>query len=240
VPGIRIALYGGPGAFLGDKGYPYQATLEQAASGLGNYSLTVLKEDGIRQHLTRDNFDVVFFPGGWGSGQAEALGDEGISKVQAFVSGGGGYIGTCAGAFLGMINMTFLGNVPSGIQSLGSGRVKIEFTDRGFQEISLDRHEWGGNVSIWYQGGPVLPAESIPSSVNILSWYRTEVPSWDPDPKTINTPAMLSTKYGAGLVMLNSPHPCNTNSTAGLGVAVYRGELAWVLRRSEVFQAVMV
>jgi glutamine amidotransferase-like uncharacterized protein len=160
--------------------------------------------------------------------------------VQAFVSNGGGYIGTCAGAFLGMVNMRFLGDTPSGLQSLGSGTVKVEFSDRGFQDFALDRHAFGGNVTIWYEGGPVLPAESIPSSVNILSWYRTKIPSLLPDPKTINTPAMLSTKYGAGLVVLNSPHAEHTQSAAGLGVALYRGELAWILRRSEMLQAVMV
>ena len=80
-----------------------------------------------------DQFDVVVFPGGSGSKQAQALGPEGRRAVQQFVHGGGGYVGICAGAYLAtakydwglaLVNAkTFTGkrDVPgAGMKSMGS------------------------------------------------------------------------------------------------------------------------
>lgn len=227
--GIRIALYGGDGAILGDEDYPYQKTIEQAAAALGESSVTVLLEEGVRLNLTRDAFDVVFFPGGSGSRQAKGLGAEGLAAVQAFVSGGGGYIGTCAGAFLGMTSLNLYG-ADLKLQSLGTGQVQMELTEQGFQDFALDRETFAGNVTIFYQGGPVVAAESLPVDVGILAWYRSALPSWLPTPQGVNTPAVTSSTYGEGRVVLNSPHAEHTQS-GGIGPAFYQGELAWILRR---------
>jgi len=133
--GIRVAIYGGEGAILGDKNYPYIKTLRQAAAAFGDSSVAVLREDGIRHNLTKDAFDVVFFPGGSGKREFAGIGDDGVAAVRAFVSSGGGYIGTCAGAFLGLEHLRFYGAAPPA-QSLGSGKVQIEFTKQGFKRYS--------------------------------------------------------------------------------------------------------
>ncbi|MBR4753208.1 MAG: hypothetical protein IK077_15770, partial [Thermoguttaceae bacterium] len=39
------------------------------------------------------NFDVVLFPGGTGSGESKALGDEGWKELRKFLNDGGGFIG---------------------------------------------------------------------------------------------------------------------------------------------------
>lgn len=231
---LRIALYGGEGAILGDANFPYQKSLAKAAAGISNFSIEILKDSvDVQRKLTTDAFDVVFFPGGSGNGQASGLGQQGMAAVKAFVFGGGGYIGTCGGAFLGLEHLRLYGDGPQGkgfpAQSLGTGPVQIEFTDRGFQDIPLDQRMLGGNVSIYYVGGPVITAESLPSNVSILSWYRTNVP-----PQLLhhgkNTPSMTYAEYGAGRVVLNSPHPEHVKSAAGIGLAIYQGELAWVSR----------
>lgn len=240
---VRIALYGGGGAILGDKDYPYQKTLEQAAeSAFRNSSVTVLLEDDIRRNLTNDAFDAVFFPGGSGHAQATALGAEGLAAVRAFVSAGGGYIGTCAGAFLGMSSLLFYGEGPSGqgppAQSLGTGTVQVEFTDQAFQDLALDRLAFSGNVTIFYMGGPVVAPESLPASVSVLAWYRSKLPSMSPGgDEGLNTPAVTSSEYGGGRVVLNSPHAEHTKS-APIGPAFYRGELEWIIRRREEIQLV--
>lgn len=232
---VRVALYGGQGAILGDKDYPYQATLEQAAAALGESSVTVLLEDGVRQNLTNDAFDVVFFPGGSGSGESKGLGAGGVAAVRAFVAGGGGYIGTCAGSFLGMDSLLFYGagpagRGPAGLRSLGTGTVQVEFTEQAFQDFGFDRTALSGNLTIFYQGGPVVAAAALPANVSVLAWYRSSLPSWLPGPQGVDTPAVTSVEYGAGRVVLNSPHPEHTQS-GGIGPAVYQGELEWVLRR---------
>ncbi len=48
------------------------------------------------------DFHVLVFPGGSGSAQASAIGEGGLAAVRSFVSAGGHYIGTCAGAFLAL------------------------------------------------------------------------------------------------------------------------------------------
>ena len=47
-----------------------------------------------------DQFDLVLFPGGSGSKQAEGLNKAGREDVKKFVRKGGGYIGICAGSYL--------------------------------------------------------------------------------------------------------------------------------------------
>lgn len=233
--GLRIALYGGKGAILGDPNYPYKKTLEDAGSALGHFSIEILNNSAdVQQMLTSDNFDVVFFPGGYSSQQAAGLGQQGLAAVKNFVSRGGGYIGTCGGAFLALESLRLYGDGPKGTGfpalSLGTGLVEIEFTERGFHDMPLDRHALGGNLSIFYQGGPVISAADLPSNVTILSWFRTSVPPQSLH-KGKNTPSMTYAEYGAGRVVLNSPHAEHVKSQAGLGVKTYQGELAWVSRR---------
>ena len=158
-----------------------------------------------------------------------------MEAVRAFVSAGGGYIGTCAGAFLGMISLQFYGGGlnASTVQSLGEGKVQMEFTNQGLRDLALDSDRFAGNVSIYYMGGPVVASASLPANVSILAWYRSKIPSWDPAPQGVDTPAITSTQYGAGRIVLNSPHAEHTQS-AGIGPSFYRGELAWVLGRSEL------
>lgn len=232
---LRVAMFGGRGAYLGERDFPYRAVLEQAVAGLGG-SLSVLLEDDIRGNLTTDAFDAVFFPGGYGSTQAEALGLAGMAAVRAFVAGGGGYIGTCGGAFLALKGLLLYGPGPDGrgppAQELGAGTVKMEFTEQAIRDLALDRKALSGNVTIFYTDGPVVAAEALPPGVDVLAWYRTKLPYPRPLGRCglLNMPAITSAEYGAGRVVLNAPHPEHSQSAAGLGVEVYRGELAWVLQ----------
>ena len=96
------------------------------------------------------NFDVVLFPGGGGTRQANGLQQEGQQAVRQFVKEGGGFVGVCAGAFLAscreesslnLINvMPLTGrrevSGPHGMTSIdmvnrGGGILKMELTDAG-------------------------------------------------------------------------------------------------------------
>ena len=58
-------------------------------------------DDVIRGQLTVDAFDVLLIPGGFAQNTLDALGKAGGERVRAFVRSGGGYVGICAGAYLG-------------------------------------------------------------------------------------------------------------------------------------------
>ena len=58
-----------------------------------------------------EGFRVLFVPGGYANNYEDALGDVGAAHVHAFLRGGGGYVGECAGAYLGAEE--YLGLLPS-------------------------------------------------------------------------------------------------------------------------------
>ena len=96
----RVALYTGAGASAGSAGNFSAAFAKLAAAGT-IASITHLDGAGVAL-LSRANFDVVVFPGGGGSSEAAGIGSAGATAVKSFVSGGGGYYGTCAGGFLSL------------------------------------------------------------------------------------------------------------------------------------------
>src|SRR5690606_8209598 len=105
----------------------------------GVYAAIVTAED-VRQGVLAD-FEAVVFPGGSASKQGEALGEAGREAVVAFVRSGGGYLGICAGAYLGCSSMRPEGSVgrlglvnaktKSTKWQRGRGRVDLELTDAG-------------------------------------------------------------------------------------------------------------
>ena len=76
-------------------------TAATSAFGSDGYTITNLTERAV-QMLEPGQFDVVVFPGGSGNGQAKAVGLKGLEALRKFVQAGGGYMGTCGGAFLGL------------------------------------------------------------------------------------------------------------------------------------------
>jgi predicted deacylase len=186
-----------------------------------------------------DQFDVVIFPGGSGSKEAAALGEEGREAVKEFVESGGGYMGICAGAFLAtakydwslaLVNAkTFTGkrHIPGvGEKSMwfrGSGNVKMELTEDGKAVLG----DLGGPVEIRYANGPILsPAgvEELPPYVP-LAVFRSEISKYEPQEGTmIHTPAIVAAPFGEGRVMAVSPHP---EAVEGLELLVQRA-VSWV------------
>lgn len=183
-------------------------------------------------------FDVVVFPGGSGSQQAAALGDEGRRAVRKYVDSGGGYVGICGGAFLAtagydwslaLVNaktLTGEKHIPGlGSRSMaarGSGTVKIELTSAGKRILG----DLSGSVDVQYSSGPILfkaRRADIPEFVT-LGRFRTEVWEYEPQRGTmIDTPAIIAGRFGKGYVMVISPHP---EMTEGLEVLVKRAILS--------------
>jgi glutamine amidotransferase-like uncharacterized protein len=243
-PPFRIALYNGGGAFGGGMGHElefYQA-VNTAATSLSrahntSFNLHNITEKNTTSLLNHSYFDVVIFPGGSGSAQAKALGNEGLDTVQAFVSRGGGYIGTCGGAFLAIQHLYLYGKpAPPAVEPWmrGHGPVLVEFTDMGVDQLQLGSAYRDANVSIEYWQGPIVKAADFPPSVALLSFFRSEIHTLSPNKTTgnmVNTPAMTSASYGKGRVVLNSPHPEIPPEHIGgrTSPEIYQGELEWVL-----------
>ena len=87
----RAAVYRGPGA----SDTCACASLE-ILNATPNCEAKYVSPEEIQQGAL-NNFDVVLFPGGSGSGERRALGESGWRELRAFLENGGGYYGTCAG-----------------------------------------------------------------------------------------------------------------------------------------------
>jgi glutamine amidotransferase-like uncharacterized protein len=233
----RIAFYIGPGT-TNDSAVidNFFATLAIAAGSVfgdtGGFSITNVSVPQV-QALRRDDYEIIVFPGGTGNGQAAAINETGMAAVRAFNSAGGGYIGTCGGAFLGLQHLLFYGNPPPPTQEpfdRGDGPVLVEFLAGGDAALGLN---YTGNITIIYAQGPVVRTDAFPPSVQVFAMFRSEIHSRHTNETTgemINTPAItaLDAEGGAGRVVLNSPHPEIKRADGTNLPEIYAGELRWI------------
>ncbi|MFA6562991.1 MAG: BPL-N domain-containing protein [Verrucomicrobiia bacterium] len=229
-PPIRLAVYdaGGTGGTGAAK------IIEQVGKQPDAIVVRVCGDD-IRGGAL-DQFNVVAVPGGSGSKEAAAIGEDGRARIRKFVENGGGYIGICAGAYLATSGF------PWGLKILdaktaspkwerGHAMVKIELTNRG-REILGERR---GEFDCKYANGPILcPAhvESLPD-YEPLAFFRTEVAEKDaPKGIMVNSPAIVASRCGKGRVIVISPHP---EQTLGLEEFIPRA-VAWVTGRASIVE----
>ncbi len=166
------------------------------------------------------DFDLTIFPGGSGSKEAAAIGEHGRRQVKAFVEGGGGYLGICAGAYLCTSGFDW------GLKILdartvspkwqrGRGMVQIELTAEG-QQILGDRP---GLLEVRYANGPIIrPAgvEALPD-YQVLALFRTELAEHgSPAGAMTSSPAIAAGRCGEGRVVFVSPHPEQTEGLEDL------------------------
>lgn len=170
-------------------------------------------------------FDMIVCSGGSGSGQARALGEDGREKIKAFVSDGGGYVGICAGAYLATAGYDWsLGLIDAktlhrGAQwRRGTGPVRLQWEELGEQPPAVDapigKENAGRLVEVKYANGPIIgPANRDDlGDYTVLAWYRTEITKHDAQPGLmIDTPAIVSGRFGDGRVISISPHPEQTD-----------------------------
>lgn len=174
------------------------------------HQVTKLKDKDVSEGDI-SKFDLLIFPGGSGSGEGKAIGETGREKVRKFIEAGGGYVGICAGAYLGTckydwgLKVTNAQTVDSKHWKRGQGMVNIELTDAG-KKVLGDK---AGPIEIKYANGPLLgPAEmtELPG-YEVLAVFRSELhENGAPEGVMINTPAIITAEYGKGRVMLLSPH----------------------------------
>jgi glutamine amidotransferase-like uncharacterized protein len=208
---IRVAIYQGEGSF--NKGI---RNVERCVKLLPGVTIERLSADEIRQGALGP-FDVVVFSGGAASAQARSIGDEGRAEVRRFVEDGGGYLGVCAGAYLACAGYDWgveliSARALSDKWQRGTAVVDIELTPEGRQVFG----RCDGPLPVKYENGPVfgpLERNDLPSFRTLAS-YATEVAENDtPAGIMIGSPAIAEAAYGAGRVIIMSPHP---EDSAGL------------------------
>jgi putative intracellular protease/amidase len=97
-PEITIAYYRDPTKLKNPyKGQGVPAALEEG--GLRLTPITTLEI--IRGDLSSKRFSLLLVPGGYAPNYEDALGSHGAEQIRKFVAEGGGYVGICAGAYLG-------------------------------------------------------------------------------------------------------------------------------------------
>ncbi|MFZ5516824.1 MAG: BPL-N domain-containing protein [Candidatus Zhuqueibacterota bacterium] len=167
-----------------------------------------------------DNLDAVVFPGGSGSRQAGSLGDIGRKNVREFVAHGGGYVGICAGAYLGSDHPDYdwrLGLADAHVidrehYERGKSLVNIELTPAGSR--LLKEYNPGTIVRCYYANGPLLSPGQNPQLADYaaLAHFQSDVHLTNDAPpgKMPGSTFLLEASYGTGKAVLCAGHPEST------------------------------
>lgn len=201
---LDVAIYDGPG--VGGKG---PTLMHKILTDRGHHA-DIVSPDDVREGKLKQ-FDVVIFPGGSGSGEAKGLGEDGLQQVRDFIRSGGGYVGVCAGAYLGTsrydwgLKVIDAQTVDSKHWKRGIGMVQIELTDAGRKVLGNRK----GPLEIRYANGPLLGPfndDDLPD-YEVLAYFRSELAeNGAPEGMMVDTPAIVSAGYKDGRVLLISPH----------------------------------
>lgn len=155
--------------------------------------------------LTLSKYDMLVMPGGKSWIYLDDLKETGAKAIRDFVSQGGGYFGTCAGAFfatshrkdsqrnnipygIGLLEGTAYDGTALGTPPFKSGTIDIRYTMKDFKT----------NYKVLLLGGPALlytAEEAAKKNIQELATF----PGFE-------KPAMITFNYGLGRVMLAGPH----------------------------------
>ena len=94
--GLKVAVFTDPD---GGATAPNCVAATVSILSTNGFEVTKISPAAIRAEGLK-GYAVVMFPGGGGTTQAKSLQQAGCAQVERFVARGGGYVGTCAGAFL--------------------------------------------------------------------------------------------------------------------------------------------
>lgn len=205
----RVALYVSTG--VGGRG---PARLERLLTPEYGFLLRRVCATDIRAGALGE-FEAVIFPGGSGSGQAEALRPEGRGAIVEFVRDGGGYVGFCAGAYLAASNYDWsLGLLDADVIDRahwrrGRAPLPLDWTEEG-RSLASDGDRAALEREVLYANGPILRRsgrDDVPD-FEVLATFAGEVAE-NGAPRGVmpGTPAIVRGEFGAGRVVCSSPHP---------------------------------
>ena len=161
-----------------------------------------------------DRFDVVMLPGGSATKQTRGLGEAGRKKVRAFVAAGGGYVGVCAGAYVGASEPTRYGLGLAAVRCAdtkhwrrGGGQPVDTEATPAFEALTGRKHK---AQRIFYMNGPLLEemeVEGLPAVEPLLTFVSDIHEGNAPAGVMPGKLAALRTQFKKGRVVLFSVHP---------------------------------
>ena len=131
---VHCAYLPDPVKIESEAGYPSPALLDALAPHVAVTTVTV---DEVLDGCLTDpvnGFTVLCIPGGFVYNYAARLGRCGAWRIRDFVDKGGGYVGVCAGAFLGSrqgLGLLDVDCVDLHRWARGSGPCQLRFTAEG-------------------------------------------------------------------------------------------------------------
>ena len=198
----RIALFKDGG--VSDKTC---ASVSKVVENDPAFQIEIVDAQQIRDGILEEGaYDIVLLPGGLAYKQIDALQPEGMKKIKDFVKSGKGYVGICAGAYVPVKQDFLNAEFKSPIWWRGRGVVKIEFSEFGKQIVGED---FQGQQDVFYANGPIVHVNVDPCKpqCHVLAWFRTEMAKGKCVPGIqIDSPAIILSAYGKGLVATFSPH----------------------------------
>jgi glutamine amidotransferase-like uncharacterized protein len=218
-PPAAVALYADDGCWAESD-----SALEQMYHWMG-MSVTKVNASQIRdQGLSA--YRLLCIPGGDMYKYSGSLGADGVAKIREFVSGGGGYIGICGGAYFASKKVVWKGiTLPMNSLRLFDGTAQgpwdeiVPFPESGLCTLRIPDHSHAitrdvpDSLRVLYYWGPALLPDSTYTGA-VLARYGIG-----------NRPAALATTYGRGRVFLIATHPEIEEGSPRDGV-VFRDDLA--------------
>lgn len=213
---LKVAIYNDDGVGQYDP-----AAFEACLKDTNLYKYTEVSGADIRAGIL-NGFDVLLVPGGSGSGQSESLQDAGLDSVRNFVYRGGGYYGTCGGAYLASaayswsLKILNAKAIDAAHWARGHGYVVLNITQEGkeFYPFTQD------TATIMYYQGPLMApgvVDTLPAYVK-LATFATEIAENGAIPGAmIGATAFAQSCFGKGRVIIHSPHP---EATSGMQYVV--------------------
>jgi glutamine amidotransferase-like uncharacterized protein len=166
--------------------------------------VSINKSDVLNGRLLHGDIGLLIMPGGESWTYLDDLGTKGAENIKNYVSGGGGYIGICAGAFFATsLREGGRATGPYGIGLLkataydGTALNTSPFID-GMMDFNIRLNAFPQTQKIVLFGGPsfrVAPDEAAKIRLQVWSEFQQ-----------INEPAMVAFEFGKGHVFLSGPH----------------------------------
>ncbi len=156
----------------------------------------------------------LIVPGGRARQIADAIGVEGRQAIRQYVGGGGGYLGVCAGAYLGSahydwsLNMVNARMCDTQHWRRGRGMVACKLTQKGRTFFGDSQ---ATSFDVRYANGPLIEQDNkilrFPRYIELARYVDDMHQRGAPEGVMPGKTAILRSHFGAGRVVLCGPHP---------------------------------
>jgi len=218
----KLAYFPDPVKVVKKKGYP-KPSLEQRLRVEGDQMpWSVMKPSDIKSGAL-EGHDVLVVPGGWAPNYCDQLGESGQRRIATAVKGGMGFVGICAGAYLGstwgewngcssrggLINVDIVDIDHWNRGKTDDCRVAVEPCGRallGDEALGDCCTGEAGMLTCRYNNGPILQCtgKDTIAAFTYVSDLRGKKSAIKTPMK--GTPAVALGECGRGRVVLISPH----------------------------------